>query len=296
MLMTGGGGRSDAEGRAGTNPYPGTTFYYQLPDGLADDAEVQLEVLDGDETLWTWTREPLPGEKVEEGGRNAPPRTNLLPAKGGLNKFNWDLNTPSFARFDKLILWIDAPGGPSVPPGSYRARLTVGDDVQETDFDVVADPRSTMSQADYEARYAYATETRDLVSRTHEGIKRIRSLKGQLESAKGRVDEESEVAASIQATLDTLTSIEETLYQTKNESRQDPLNFPIRLNNKLAYVLLLGSRSAGAPTASMIAVRDELATGINAELAKLDTVFANDVPALNSALADLDLIAVEDEE
>ncbi|MEO1204001.1 MAG: glycosyl hydrolase, partial [Pseudomonadota bacterium] len=289
-------GRSDAAGRAGTNPYPGVTIYYQLPDDIADDTEIALEVMDGDDTIWTWTREPLPGDKVEEGGPNAPPRTDVLPAEAGLNKFSWNLNTPSFERFDNLILWINARSGPSVPPGSYRARLTVGDEVQETRFEVVADPRSSLTQADYEARYSFATETRDIVSRTHTGIRRIRSLKGQLEAAQGRVEEESDVAASIQATLDSLTAIEETLYQTKNESRQDPLNFPIRLNNKLSYVLLLGSQSAAAPTASMIAVRDELAEGINAELAKLDAVFANDVPALNRALADLDLIAVEDPE
>ena len=37
-----------------------------------------------------------------------------------------------------------------------------------------------------------------------------------------------------------MSTIEETLYQTQNESRQDPLNFPIRLNNKLGH---LGSLS-----------------------------------------------------
>ncbi len=296
LLMTAGGGRSDEPGSAGTNPYPGVTFYYSLPDNLADDADVQLEVLDGDDALWTWTREPGSDDDDEDVGRNAPPRTDVLPAEAGLNKHSWNLETPGFERFDDLILWIDARSGPSIPPGSYCARLTVDNEVRETRFDVVADPRTTLSPADYEARYAFAIETRDLVSRIHAGIRRIRSLKAQLERAQGRVDEESEAASSVQATLDTLTAIEETLYQTKNESRQDPLNFPIRLNNKLSYVLLLASQSEAAPTASMIAVRDELASGIEAELAKLDQVFADDVPALNRALADLDLIAVEDEE
>ena len=95
---------------------------------------------------------------------------------------------------------------------------------------------------------------------------------------------------------ETLTAIEETLYQTKNESRQDPLNFPIRVNNKLSYVMLLAMRSEAAPTASMIAVRDELAGDINAELAKLEEVIATDVPALNRSLGDLDLIDLGDAE
>ena len=38
------------------------------------------------------------------------------------------------------------------------------------------------------------------------------------------------------ALLDQLTSIEEELIETRNESRQDPINFPPRLNNQIAYL------------------------------------------------------------
>ncbi|MDJ0879465.1 MAG: glycosyl hydrolase [Halieaceae bacterium] len=286
--------RKEQPANAGTNAHPGVTFYYTLPEGLADDAEVSLEVLDGDDSLWTWTREPAPGDEEEPAGPNAPPATNVLPARAGLNRHAWDLSVPSFERFDDLILWIDVKSGPRVPPGSYRAVLTVDGESSSTEFTVVADPRSTMSQDDYDAQYAFAIGTRDLVSRTHEGITTIRKLKGQLESAKGRVEAESATATNITATIDKLTAIEETLYQTKNESRQDPLNFPIRLNNKLSYVMVLSAMSEAAPTAAMIAVRDELAGEINTALDELSAVIASDVPALNAELADLDMIALDD--
>ena len=38
-----------------------------------------------------------------------------------------------------------------------------------------------------------------------------------------------------------MTAVEEALYQTKNRSLQDPLNFPMRLNDKLNAVAALGS-------------------------------------------------------
>ena len=296
IRLTAGSSRADDPGNAGTNPYPGATFYYTLAENLADDAEITLEVLDGSEPLWTWSRVPVPGAEDPELGRNDPPRSDVLPAEPGLNKHSWDLSTPGFDRFDDLILWIDVRDGPSVPPGTYRARLTVDGNVSETALEVIADPRSSMSQADYNAQFEFAASARDLLSRAHAGIAQIRSLRAQITSAMERVEEESDASAALTATLNALTAIEETLYQTKNESRQDPLNFPIRVNNKLSYVMLLAMRSEAAPTASMIAVRDELAGEINAELAKLERVVSTDVPALNRTLGDLDLIDLGDAE
>ncbi len=289
--LTAGAERSDAPGSAGTNPYPGVTFYYRLPEKLGKDTEVALQVLNDDEVVWNWTREPAPGDaNEEEPGRNAPPRTDILATEPGLNKYSWDLRYPGFERFDDLILWIDARDGPAVPPGTYVARLTVGEDVSETPFEVVADPRSTMTQADYEAQFAFASSAVELLSRTHYGIKRLRSLRTQLESAQARMEEDSEARATLTEAIDRLTGIEETLYQTRNESRQDPLNFPIRLNNKLSYVMVLAARSEAAPTRSMIAVRDELAAAIEAALGELDSVIDNDIPAINRQLSELDLI------
>ena len=295
---TAGASRSDKPGSAGTNAHPGVTFYYSLPDNLAEDAKISLEVSDGDTVFWTWTREPAPGEKKEDKPKDpkAKPPTDVLTARAGLNRHAWDLSVPGFERFEKLILWIDVPKGPRLPPGSYRAVLTVDGESSETTFDVVADPRSPMSQADYDAQFAFAIDARDLLSRTHKGITRIRSIRKQLEGVKARLDKDSPTAENITATLEKLESIEQTLYQTKNESRQDPLNFPIRLNNKLSYVMTLASMSEGPPTAAMIGVRDELAGEIETELTKLDAVIATDLPALNAELAGLDIINLEEKE
>jgi hypothetical protein len=75
--------------------------------------------------------------------------------------------------------------------------------------------------------------------------------------------------------------IEKALYQTKNQSRQDPLNFPVRLNDKLAGVGGLAAIGDFAPTQQDYAVRDELTAAIDAELAKLEQLWQADLPALN---------------
>jgi len=295
--LTAGNSRNDNPGAAGTNPYPGVTFYYTLPENLADDAEVSLSVMRSgdDEAIWTWTREPVE-EPEESPGRDAPPRTDVLPAEPGLNKHNWNLNYPPMDRFEKLILWIDVRSGPTAVPGEYTAKLDINGDVSETTFDIVADTRSSMTAEDYEAQFEFAISARDLLSETHNGITKIRKVRGQLDGLKARAEDESELATTITSTLDKLLAIEEALYQTKNESRQDPLNFPIRLNNKLSYVMLLAARSEAAPTEGMIAVRDELAGEIMQQLAALDEVIARDIPAINRRASGMDMIVVESAE
>jgi hypothetical protein len=89
-----------------------------------------------------------------------------------------------------------------------------------------------------------------------------------------------------------LTAIEEALYQTKNQSSQDPLNFPIRLNNKLAALGGVVGGVESAPTTQSYAVYDEVVGSIDAELAKLSQVMKTDVPAFNQLVRDQNIPAV----
>ncbi len=89
-----------------------------------------------------------------------------------------------------------------------------------------------------------------------------------------------------------LTAVEETLYQTKNQSNQDPLNYPIRLNNKLAALGGVVGSAEAAPTAQSFAVYDELATQIDAELRKLEQIMKTEVPAFNQLVREQNIPAI----
>jgi hypothetical protein len=89
-----------------------------------------------------------------------------------------------------------------------------------------------------------------------------------------------------------LTSVEEALYQTKNQSNQDPLNFPIRLNNKLAALGGVVGGAESAPTAQSYAVYDEVAGAIDVQLQRLAQIMKTDVPAFNQLVRDQNIPAV----
>ena len=82
-------------------------------------------------------------------------------------------------------------------------------------------------------------------------------------------DEAQALRQLVSDARDTLTEAERALYQTKNESRQDPLNFPIRLNDKLAGVMFGAAFGDNPPT-----VTSGTRTKITQVVAAADHVFS----------------------
>ena len=196
-----------------------------------------------------------------------------IEASAGVNQYYWNMRYEDAETFDGLIMWAGSVRGPQAVPGRYQARLIVGDDSTTVSFRIAPDPRSESSIADLEEKFAFQIAVRDKLSETHEAVKQIRSLREQIEDVLDRIPEDHAEADTINGfaehMLDGMKEVEEALYQTKNQSGQDPLNFPIRLNNKLAAVGGVASRGHFRPTDQAYGVRDELVKQIDEWLAKL---------------------------
>lgn len=292
------GSRADNPGNAGTNPYSGVSIYYSLPDGVDSDSDITLSVYAGDneEAIWTWT---AVGESVDSEDVD---KTAVLTTEAGLNRHVWNLNYPAMDRFDGLILWSDMKTGPKAVPGSYRARLTVGDTIRETGFSVIPDPRSDATPEDYAAQFAFVMEASDLLSRTHKQIERVRELRGQLDTVTMRLEDAEESSENpsalyteVSALQAAITSVEETLYQTQNQSRQDPLNYPIRLNNKLTSLMRTVDGDDKGPTSQALQVKEMLSRAIETQLEALRVIWDVRVPALNKEInaRGLDMVSRE---
>ena len=136
---------------------------------------------------------------------------------------------------------------------------------------------------------------RDKLSETHNAIIQIRDVRRQIEDLLKRGAGQPNFKAVNDAGTalnKNLTAIEEALYQTKNQSNQDPLNYPIRLNNKLAALGGVVGSAEAAPTAQSYAVYDEIVTQIDAELQKLGQLMRTDVPSFNQLVRDQNIPAV----
>jgi photosystem II stability/assembly factor-like uncharacterized protein len=293
-------GGGEGRGAVGRNPPYGARFRYLLKEAPKEGEGVKLEVLDANGQLVralsskedrSAQEDPDP-EREEFAG---PPAPKTIPARAGLNTFTWDLRYPEATRFKGLILWSGQTSGPRAVPGRYQARLTVGGQSQTQAFELRKDPRVATADADLLRQHELLLKIRDKLTAAHDAIVRLRAVREQAAVAAERArgaESEKAVQEAKDALAKKLTAVEEALYQTKNRASQDPLNYPIRLNNKLAALAGTVASADAAPTAQSYAVYEELAAKVDAELSTLDTVLAEDVPAFNRLVREQDVPAI----
>jgi len=218
-----------------------------------------------------------------------------VPTEAGLNRFIWDMRHPDAVRFPGMILWAGSVTGPRVAPGRYQVRLTADGKTYTESFEVRKDPRLTTTDADFAKQLELLLKIRDKLNETHNAIIGIREARKQIEELQKRVQGQpnfktiSDAAKSLNQKM---TAVEEELYQTKNQSSQDPLNYPIRLNNKLAALGGVVASADAAPTEQSYAVYDDLVGKIDAQLQQLDRVMKSDLPAFNQLVRDQNIPAV----
>lgn len=266
-------------------PAPGTVAQTPAPGPTPTPGTAQVQ---------TPPEEPQPpsGEESETfgSGRQARVTTDV-----GLNRFVWDLRNPESVRFPGMILWAGEMRGPRVVPGMYQVRLTVDGKTMSESFEVKPDPRLTTTASDYAKQLELGLRIRDKVTETHNAINQIRDVRKQVDDLLKRVAGQPsfKVINDAATTLKkNLTGVEESLYQTKNQSSQDPLNYPIRLNNKLAALAGVVASADAAPTDQSYAVYDEIVVQIDGQLASLAQIIKNDVPAFNQLVRDQNIPAI----
>jgi photosystem II stability/assembly factor-like uncharacterized protein len=271
----------------GKNPPNGAIVYYHLRQAPGEKEELSLEFLDASgklvKKITNLQEEEEPPSFLAELGITPPP-TRLTP-KAGLNRFAWNLRHQDASKFKGMILWAGNVNGPLVSPGRYQVRLAVGGKSQTRSFEVKKDPRLAATQADLDRQLALLLKIRDKLTETHDAISRIREVREQVKAVAERARTAGEgkaVQDAAAALTRKLTAVEEALYQTQNQSNQDPLNFPIRLNNKLASLAGAVASADAAPTRQSEEVYADLSGRIDAELARLRETLASDVPAFNA--------------
>ena len=210
------------------------------------------------------------GDEEEEDRKPKPPTI-----KTGLNVFEWDLKYPSASYFKGMIFW-SAPvySGPTALPGNYQVRITSGGQVVTENFEIKMDPRiKDITMADMQEKFNLAIQIRDQVTLANNAVIKIRSIKEKLNdeakaSKKGLSKKSLNLIAAISA-------IEENIYQVRNQSSQDPLNFPIKLNNKLASLMRVVESGDYKPTAGSYKVFDELKAELAVELNQLNKLLTD---------------------
>jgi len=265
---------------------------YFLPE---EAEEVTVRFLDSDgQVLQTYSgstgEEEEPVEEEDEPSARRGGGTPRASTRAGTNRVRWNMRTEGYTDFEGRIFWAAGNVGPAVVPGTYRVTLAVdGGEVGAQDFEIRMDPRlDGVTVADLRARFELATRIRDRTSEANEAVIRIREIKAQIdERLEGT--ESPQVSGSGDALKTALSEVEGEIYQVRNQSNQDPLNFPIKLNNKLAALLGVVEGSENRPTDQSYEVFEYLSGLLQVQLDRLGEILEGDLAAFNRELVGMGL-------
>jgi photosystem II stability/assembly factor-like uncharacterized protein len=293
----GGGGRRPGSS-IGQNPPGGVVLHYHFKEKPKD--EVKLEILDEKgSVIQTFSSQA----REEEGGPpdefaaffGGGPRQNRIPVEAGMNRFVWDLRYPDAKTTPGALLWAGSTRGPVAVPGKYQARLRMGDKTLMQPFEIKKDPRLKTTQAEFQEQFDLLIKIRDKVSQAHEAVNTIRDVRKQVDDLVARVKDHSSakaVADAAKTLKDKLAAVEEEIIQVRIRSNQDALNYPIKLNNKLAALTNVVSSADARPTKQSYDVFNDLSGKLDAQLARLKEVMDKDLPEFNRKVKAEDIPAV----
>lgn len=267
----------------GENPESGVVVHYNLKDSL--DKEVKLQFLEsnGDVIRTYSSKQDIEGNKVEESSEfykeKDKTKPSVLTTKKGLNKFVWDMEYPGATDLEgRQILWAGNTDGPKAIPGSYEVRLIIDDEtVMSQPFEITKDPRIETTQDDFEAQFNLQQKIIAKLDTTHKTINKIREVRTELKKIKSEYSDKKNVQQRVDQMVKTLTEAEQKLMQTKAESHQDVLNYPIKLNNKLAALASTVATGDNRPTEQQYAVYKDLASKVDAQFEKVKPILRGEI-------------------
>ena len=234
----------------------------------------------------------LAGDTLANYNSSAKKKDKKLEVKKGGNTFVWDTRGKGAEKLEGMIFWWASFDGAKAVPGNYKVHLNVNGSTSSETFTILPDPRAESSVAEMQNQFDFITDINTTIEKAHQSIKKIRNVTEQLNAFTEQYKDDErtkDLVEKAKAMKDKLGEVEKALYQTQNRSGQDPLNFPIKLTNKLGHLNSLVSIDDFPPTEQDIAVKNELTAKINKELKIFDDVISSELLEFNAAFNTLEL-------
>jgi len=276
--------QSDGRGKpnftlSGQNHPNGAILNFYIKESKETDI-VQLEVME------------MNGTPIQTFATNAkvdklnPKAEKPLEVVSGGNRLIWDMRYPGFQTFEGMVFYSSPNIGPKVVPGDYKVRMTYNGSVSEEVFAVVKDPRLPNTQADFKNQFDFLMQVRDAVSRANNSITDIRTVKKDLGYLKKKSKDHKTLQTMITDFETKLNVIENKIHMTKNQSRQDPSNYGIRINNRLAFLMADSQRGDYPPTDQSVEFFSEVSQELGTEIKALNVLMQEYITKINDQVSE----------
>ena len=196
-----------------------------------------------------------------------------------------------------MVFYSSPNIGPKAVPGDYKVRLNYNGQLSEQVLTIIKDPRLPNTPSDYQQQFDFLMAVRDQVSRANTAIVDIRTVKKDLDYLKGKKTLKKEIKGMISEFESKLDVIENNIHMTKNQSYQDPLNYGIRINNRLAFLMVDSQRGDYRPTDQAKEFFAEVTQELEVEVAALKRLMDEYVSKINGQVSEngMEMISIGEE-
>ena len=257
----------------GTNPIKGAVVKYYLAN-VDDSTKVDIKILDDqNKEIRTYSSKDKEGPSIEK----------------GFNQFAWNLYHKELDQPEAgFILWNGSTSPVLAAPGKYTASVTIDKQTVSYPFEIIADPNFKVSNADLKAQEQFLLEVAGTFKEIMSTLKGAKELKVQIAALQKKTKDSSFISTA-KLVSDELTKLEEALHQTKAKSGQDVLNFPIRLDDKIAGIFESAAAGYTAPTKQVKETYLTLKQQVDEQLKKFEAIKKEKVKVLNDKVHQLSI-------
>ncbi len=265
---------------AGPNPPDGVWVTYYLKEKQED--EITLTFLDQQGTVITSFSSAKDESEAD---------ALSVPANAGLNRFLWDMRYPDAQKFAENVGaegYFSTLRGPVAPPGTYQVQLSLDGQNLNQSFDIRKSPLISATQDDIEAEYQLLILVRDKLSESQEVVRRINSIRDQMDPWVARAEKQTEASDVSQAAdhiRDQLSFIEEEVARTGPGQ-------PMKLGDKLAGLSVVIASADERPTRQCYDVLEKLSTQLSRLQAQLEGLIEKEVGEFNRLIANMEIPAL----
>jgi len=268
------GSREENPKNAGLNPKPGAVVNFWLAKEPDTSTLIKFKILDQDKKM------------VKLYSSTEKDKNLKIQLKRGLNQFNWDFSYPVAEKLEGLMLWNGTVGGPIAAPGDFYMQIFMEKDSQLIPFKVLRNPEISATDDDLVIQHAFLIEVRDKFSKLIKMLKENRDLRNQISQYTSKLGDKipKDLKDSSDVITKKLLAIDDALHQNKIQANQDMLNFPIRLDDKLAGLYNVVSNGSNRPSEQSRAVFNELSKLIEEQSRMLEAIKKEDLAQLNGKI------------
>ncbi len=271
----------------GKNPPNGVVVSYYLSDTLGEKDTLKLDFSDEQGKL-------IKSFSTKPTGKDADDQPKVS-ADSGMNRFIWDMRYPDAEKVPGAIFWGGTTDGPQAVPGTYQVRMTLKDKSWTQSFEIRKDPRILTTNGQFKEQFDFLLKIRDKISEAHKAVNTIRDIRAQVNDLVKRLEKhpKKDTITTLSKRLnDSLKVVEEAIIQVKIKAGQDALNYPIKLNNKIAALADVVSSADTKPTQQSYEVYKQLSGQLDTFLARYKQTIDTSLKTFNNAVHDMQIPAV----